>query len=210
MATTADEPVLVWIDFSIDEACTSVRGTFKYFPYSDDDIIELGRAWTPLIIADSEQEATLICKALEVLVRESDCKVYYNLRSDYEPHEWLLLVTRARLVARECESPDLSSWIVCRAALDALELHRSYCDQLASGRACISIKEDAAREPLTDDQQRAYDYIKEHGPKTAKEIVNALALASESSFTSHSVPVLKRRGVKNKPGAGYYLADKSI
>ena len=62
------------------------------------------------------------------------------------------------------------------------------------------------QEPLTDSQQQAFEYIKANQPVSGKEIVKALELSSESTFTRHYVPALKKHGVKNKPRAGYYIA----
>jgi hypothetical protein len=60
---------------------------------------------------------------------------------------------------------------------------------------------------LTEDHQKAFDLICEHGPLTGKEVVNRLGLNSESLFTSHYVPELKRHGIENRRGLGYYHPD---
>mgnify|MGYP002624943743 CR=1 FL=1 len=60
---------------------------------------------------------------------------------------------------------------------------------------------------LTDQQQEAFDYIRDHGPKFGKEICRELGISSESTFTSHYVPALKLHGVRNRRGAGYYLDE---
>ena len=59
-------------------------------------------------------------------------------------------------------------------------------------------------EPLTDQQQEVFEYIREHGPKTGKEICKALGIESQSTFTRHYVPALKKHGIRNKRGAGYF------
>ena len=59
--------------------------------------------------------------------------------------------------------------------------------------------------PLTEEHQKSFDLIKRKGPLTGKQIVNQLGLASESVFTRHHVPELKRHGVINKRGLGYLL-----
>lgn len=63
----------------------------------------------------------------------------------------------------------------------------------------------AKAEPLTDEQQRVFDYIKENPGNTSKQLVNALDLSSESALTTHFIPELKKRGVKNRRGFGYYV-----
>jgi hypothetical protein len=60
-------------------------------------------------------------------------------------------------------------------------------------------------ELLTDAQQAAYDLIASEGPLQGNVIVKRLGIGSESAFTTHYVPALKRHGVKNRRGAGYYL-----
>lgn len=61
--------------------------------------------------------------------------------------------------------------------------------------------------PLTDAQQRVYEVIREDGPIMGTAICNRTGL-SQSSLTSHVIPVLKeRKGVKNRSGSGYYLPD---
>jgi hypothetical protein len=58
---------------------------------------------------------------------------------------------------------------------------------------------------LSELQQQVFDHIKAHGPKSGKELVNELGLASESALTTHIIPALKLLGVKNRKGVGYYL-----
>ena len=61
-------------------------------------------------------------------------------------------------------------------------------------------------ELLTDTQTEVADWIRNAGrPVSGKEIVNALMLSSESTLTSRIIPALKRRGLKNRRGAGYYF-----
>lgn len=62
--------------------------------------------------------------------------------------------------------------------------------------------------PLTETQQEAYNLIVDKGPKLGKEIISALGISSESSFTSHYVPALKKHGIVNRRGLGYYHPDK--
>ena len=61
--------------------------------------------------------------------------------------------------------------------------------------------------PLTEQQQKVYDLIKDKGPLTGKQIVNRLGITSESVLTSHCIPVLKDHGIKNRRGLGYYHPD---
>jgi hypothetical protein len=62
-------------------------------------------------------------------------------------------------------------------------------------------------QPLTEAHQAAFDLICTAGPLTGKEIVNRLALTSESLFTGKYVPRLKEHGILNRPGLGYYHPD---
>lgn len=72
---------------------------------------------------------------------------------------------------------------------------------------------DDALDPLTEKQQEAFDLIVQKGPLLGKEVCNKLGIPSESVFTKHYVPALKRHGIRNKRGLGYYhpstLADDS-
>jgi hypothetical protein len=61
--------------------------------------------------------------------------------------------------------------------------------------------------PLTEVQQQAFDLICDEGPLTGKEVVNRLGISSESNFTAHYVPDLKKHGIENRPGLGYYHPD---
>ncbi len=61
--------------------------------------------------------------------------------------------------------------------------------------------------PLTEAHQAAYDLICKEGPLLGKHIVNRLDLTSESLFTGKYVPELKKHGISNRPGLGYYHPD---
>lgn len=58
--------------------------------------------------------------------------------------------------------------------------------------------------PLTERQQEAFDLIRDHGPLTGKEIASRMGV-SESAVTGTYVPHLKRHGVRNVKGRGYYV-----
>ena len=62
---------------------------------------------------------------------------------------------------------------------------------------------------LTDLQKEAYKLIRDEGPLLGKTIAPASG-TTESAFTAHYVPALKRCGVKNKRGAGYYLDEPYV
>ena len=62
-------------------------------------------------------------------------------------------------------------------------------------------------EPLSDSQQQAFNLICKEGPLLGRQIVNKLGIGSESTFTTHYVPSLKRHGIKNRRGLGYYHPD---
>ena len=64
-----------------------------------------------------------------------------------------------------------------------------------------------ATKPLTEAHQAAYNLICREGPLTGKEICNRLGIDSESNFTAHYVPELKKHGVLNRRGLGYYHPD---
>jgi hypothetical protein len=59
---------------------------------------------------------------------------------------------------------------------------------------------------LTASQQEVFDCIKEYGPIMGREITNKTG-TDESTITKHIIPVLKKLGVKNRRGAGYYLSE---
>jgi hypothetical protein len=61
---------------------------------------------------------------------------------------------------------------------------------------------------LTEQAQAAFDYIKQHGPTTGKEIAIALGISQVSTITSHIIPKLKPLGVINRRGAGYVFVDE--
>jgi len=63
------------------------------------------------------------------------------------------------------------------------------------------------QKPLTEDHQKAFDLICKDGPLTGKEVVNRLGLSSQSLFTSKYVPELKKHGIENRRGLGYYHPD---
>ena len=91
---------------------------------------------------------------------------------------------------------------------DKHNVARWYADDLralADAVAGVESLEDAPA-PLTETQQEAYNLIVGDGPKSGKEIVRALGISSESSFTSHYVPALKKYGIVNRRGLGYYHA----
>jgi DNA-binding CsgD family transcriptional regulator len=62
----------------------------------------------------------------------------------------------------------------------------------------------APKEPLTDRQKAALDYIRKNQPVTAKQIATGIG-TSVPSVTNHIIPALRPHGVKNKRGAGYYV-----
>ncbi len=62
-------------------------------------------------------------------------------------------------------------------------------------------------EPLTGQQQEAFELIRDEGPLTGPQVVSKLVIGSESTFTRHYVPALKRHGIRNKRGLGYYHPD---
>ncbi len=65
--------------------------------------------------------------------------------------------------------------------------------------------------PLTEAQQDAYNLICEASRAgeglTGSQICRRLGIDSESNFTTHYVPELKRHGIKNRRGLGYYHPD---
>jgi hypothetical protein len=61
--------------------------------------------------------------------------------------------------------------------------------------------------PLIKDHQDAYDLICKDGPLSGKQIVNRLNITSQSLFTGKYVPELKKRGIRNRRGLGYYHPD---
>jgi hypothetical protein len=63
------------------------------------------------------------------------------------------------------------------------------------------------QKPLTEEHQKAFDLICKQGPLTGKQIVNRLSLTSESLFTSKYVPELRKHGIRNRRGLGYYHPD---
>ena len=63
------------------------------------------------------------------------------------------------------------------------------------------------QKPLTARHQKAFNLICEQGPLTGKQIVRRLLLTSESLFTGKYVPELKKHGICNLPGLGYYHPD---
>jgi len=70
-----------------------------------------------------------------------------------------------------------------------------------------AMHESPATKPLTENHQKAFDLICTEGPLSGKAICNRLAIESESNFTGHYVPELKRHGVKSRRGLGYYHPD---
>lgn len=64
-----------------------------------------------------------------------------------------------------------------------------------------------APKPLTEQQQEAFNLIRHDGPLTGKQVVNALGISSESTFTRHFVPALRTHGIRNLRGLGYYHED---
>lgn len=64
-----------------------------------------------------------------------------------------------------------------------------------------------AREPLTEAQERVFQVIVAEGPIQGSDICQRTG-DEQSTLTSHIIPALKkRRGVKNKRGAGYYAPN---
>jgi hypothetical protein len=82
------------------------------------------------------------------------------------------------------------------------ENYSTVCEVLAN---LLNESPTSPPEPLTDDQKRVFDYIRDNGPVQGKTICAALGIDNESSLTKHLIPPTKKHGVKNKRGAGYYI-----
>jgi hypothetical protein len=101
---------------------------------------------------------------------------------------------------------------------DAIAHAERDCIRLCSRAALAAVEECASPakqlnaspppEPLTTQQQEVWNYVLEHGPVTGKDIANA-GVCEQSTLTAHIVPVLKERGLRNKPGAGYYIPQSN-
>jgi hypothetical protein len=94
------------------------------------------------------------------------------------------------------------------AIADTIVQSNSYLARVPAARLKLeemAILPSSGLDPLTDEQQKAFDYIKANQPVAGKAICKALAISSESTFTRHFVPALRKHGVKNKRGAGYYV-----
>lgn len=84
--------------------------------------------------------------------------------------------------------------------------HRIVRDTLFLGHICGQ-PYPPPNEPLTELQQEVFELIQNEGPIMGTAITRRLDIA-QSTLTSHIIPVLKRlRNVRNKYGAGYYVAD---
>ncbi len=108
------------------------------------------------------------------------------------------------LGAYQVEHPITRPWL---SSIELIEKYKLSVDSQAIGSAAADESQsNIPPPPLTDAQQEVFNYIKEHGPKTGKEIVAALGLSGESALTTHLIPPLKPRGIVNKPGRGYYYS----
>jgi hypothetical protein len=125
-------------------------------------------------------------------------------------------------------------WFVCERALEILEDSRNVknvlkvldgtCDWLDCaieqeyqravklvGAETRSRERSLKVKPLTDSQQAVYDVIAKQGPLLGRQIVKLCGLESESVFTAHYVPALKRHGVKNlRDKRGYFIDEPSV
>ena len=74
----------------------------------------------------------------------------------------------------------------------------------ASAVAIRAHSASGAEPVLTDRQKEVLEYVRRNGPKTAKEIAKAISIGV-GTLTRHIVPALRKHGLRNKRGAGYYV-----
>lgn len=68
-----------------------------------------------------------------------------------------------------------------------------------------SMAKSKSQGPLTETQENVFRIIRDEGPIQGAKICSRTGI-EQSTLTKHIIPVLKdQRGVRNKPGAGYYL-----
>lgn len=110
----------------------------------------------------------------------------------------------------------------CHKSLEVLDLDRTILVQLEAEvtwehkqingipKPVYSFRDNLNYKTLTDIEKEVLDYIVEHGPKTGKEICNALGIEDEGSFRSHFLPKIRAVfEVKNRRGVGYFI-DQNI
>ena len=69
-----------------------------------------------------------------------------------------------------------------------------------------TIRQSTEYKMLSDIERSVFDYLVQEGPKTGKEICNALGIEDEGSLRSHYLPSIRRRFVvDNRRGVGYVI-----
>jgi len=155
-------------------------------------------------------------EALEQLEREHPTLNALRKKLDDNPKYQAMEKARKEGAAK----PTFDWWPRTRQAI--LDLPNVEVEEITS-RVCMELalawrwrREHDIKEtplaPLTDSQQQVFDFIAKNPGKTGCQIVKYLAGQGielvESTLTRHYIPELRRHGVRNRPGFGYYVENE--